>query len=60
LNQKVLEVGDALIEPISWSTHFPVESGHLTQCTLNVERDNPDRFLESGSEVAIPNDGLPE
>jgi len=39
---------------------FPVESGHLTQCTLNGERGNPDRFLETGSEVAIPNDGLSE
>jgi hypothetical protein len=38
----------------------PVESGHLTRCTLNVERDNPDRFLETGSEIAISSDGLPE
>jgi len=55
----VKEVGDGLIDSISWSTDLPVDSGHLTRCTLNGERGNPDRLLETGSEVAIPNDGLP-
>ena len=54
----VTGVGDGLIDSISWSTDFPVDSGHLTRCTLNGERGNQDRFLETGSEVVIPSDGL--
>ena len=46
--------------PSRGQQNFSVESGHLTQCTLNGERGNPDKFLETGSAVAIPNDGLPE
>jgi len=55
----VTEVGDGLSSTISWSIDFSVESGHLTRCTLNRERGNPDRFLETGSEIAISNDDLP-
>jgi len=54
----VMEEGNEFKSIVSWSTILPVDSGHLTRCTNNVERDNPDRFLETGSEVAIPNNGL--
>lgn len=37
---------------------FPVESGHLTQCTLNGERGNPGRFLATGRMAAMSNNGL--
>ena len=61
LNQKVMGVGDALASFISWSTRLLGRKwAPNPMYTLNGERGNPDRFLETGSEVVIPNDGLPE
>ena len=48
---------DSLV-PSRGQQDFPVDKGHLTQYTLNGERDNPDRLLETGSAMATSNNGL--